>query len=194
MLSCAVGIFLLLEVAHADHQPRDAVGLVHRQDAVGELDGLVDVAIGQRGDEGAVEQFVVLRIGAQRRAIERRGGSGVALDAGMARGQIAAGRRQRFQIGLARELRGVVARYVRASAPKPQPGAASAARVTAAIVQRLKRVESITVRLAPGCMAGSLRSVSNANPSGGIKVSDNAAFGAQPQGYGVGESIGRLGP
>ena len=104
------GIFLLLEVAHADHQPRDAVGLVHRQDAVGELDGLVNVAIRQRGDEGAVEQFVVLRVGAQRRAIERRSRSGVAFHAGVARGEIAAGRGQRFQIGLARELRRVIAR------------------------------------------------------------------------------------
>ena len=105
-------IFLLLEVAHADHETRDAVGLVDRQDAIGELDRLVDVAIGERGDEGAVEQFVVLRIGAQRRAIERRGRSRVALDAGVARGEIAAGRRQRLQIGLARELRGVVGRVV----------------------------------------------------------------------------------
>jgi hypothetical protein len=29
-----------------------------------------------------------------------------------------------------------------------------------------------------------LRIVSNANPSGGIKTSDNAAFGVEPQGYG----------
>jgi hypothetical protein len=30
-----------------------------------------------------------------------------------------------------------------------------------------------------------LRAVSNANPTGGIKASDNAAFGFQPQGYAV---------
>jgi hypothetical protein len=30
-----------------------------------------------------------------------------------------------------------------------------------------------------------LRSFSNANPAGGIKPADNAAFGVQPQGYGV---------
>ena len=101
-------VFLLLEVADADHEAGDAVGLVQRQDAVGELDGLVDVAIRQRGDEGAVEQLVVLRIGAQRRTIERRSRIGVAFDAGMARGQIAAGRGQPFQVGLARELRRIV--------------------------------------------------------------------------------------
>ena len=155
------GVFLLLEVAHADHEAGHAVGLVERQDAVGELDGLVDVAIGERGDEGAIEQLVVLRIGAQRRAIERRSRIGVAFDAGMARGQIAAGRGQRLSgrpcSGIAPSCR----RYARASAPKPQPGTASAAKVSAAIVQRLKRMESITVRLAPGIS----RIVSNANPT-----------------------------
>jgi hypothetical protein len=30
-----------------------------------------------------------------------------------------------------------------------------------------------------------LRSISNASPTGGIKPADNAAFGVQPQGYGV---------
>jgi hypothetical protein len=53
-------------------------------------------------------------------------------------------------------------------------------------------MEIITVRLAPGF----LRIISNANPSGGIKASENAAFGVQPQGYDretSGESIGRIG-
>jgi hypothetical protein len=30
-----------------------------------------------------------------------------------------------------------------------------------------------------------LRSISNANPTGGIKACDNAAFGPEPQGYGI---------
>ncbi len=174
-------IFLLLEVAHADHQPRDAVRLVHRQDAIGELDGLVDVAIGQRGDEGAVQQFVVLRIGAQRGAIERRRRSRVALDAGVARGQIAAGRRQRFQIGLTGELRGVVAgvfgRLGQNRSRRGQCGESNCGEGPT-----IHTSGKHHVRLAPGCMAGSLRSVSNANPSGGISGSDNAAFGPQPQG------------
>jgi hypothetical protein len=54
-------------------------------------------------------------------------------------------------------------------------------KANAAIVQRLKRMENITVR--PSSRI--LRIVSNANPTGGIKASDNAAFGVQPQGYGV---------
>ena len=140
-------IFLLLEVAHADHQPRDAVRLVHRQDAIGKLDRFIDVAIGQRGDEGAVQQFVVLRIGAQRGAIECRGGSGVALDAGVARGQIAAGRRQRIS---GRTLLGNCAALSPVCSgvwAKTAAGAASAARVIAAKVQRFIRVESITFAL-----------------------------------------------
>jgi hypothetical protein len=45
--------------------------------------------------------------------------------------------------------------------------------------------------LAPGFTAGfhgkiqDLRIVSDTNPTGGIKTADNAAFGVQPQGYGV---------
>jgi hypothetical protein len=50
-------------------------------------------------------------------------------------------------------------------------------------------MENITVRLAPGFDG----IVSNANPSGGIKAGNNAAFGVQPQGYGVANrSAGRV--
>jgi hypothetical protein len=41
-------------------------------------------------------------------------------------------------------------------------------------------MENIRVCLAPGIS----RIVSDANPAGGIKASDNAAFGVEPQGYG----------
>ncbi len=91
-------VFLQLQVAHADHEARDAIGFVDAQDPVGELDGLVDVAVGQRRNEGAVQKFVVLGIDAQRRAVERRGRGRVPLHAGMTRRQIAAGHRQRFQV------------------------------------------------------------------------------------------------
>jgi hypothetical protein len=44
-------------------------------------------------------------------------------------------------------------------------------------------MESITVRLAPGGYGFKiLRSITNANPSGGIPARDNAAFGLHPQG------------
>src|ERR1700675_3210278 len=57
------------------------------------------------------------------------------------------------------------------------------------MAQRLKRMEIITVALSSRDLrqvgyGRILRSFSNANPSGGIKPADNAAFGAQPQGYG----------
>ena len=101
-------VFLQFQVAHADHQARDAIGFVDRQDAVGELDGLVDIAVGERRNEGAVQKFVVLRIDAKRRTIEGRGRGRVALHAGMTRGQIAAGHGQRFQVVRARKLRRIV--------------------------------------------------------------------------------------
>jgi hypothetical protein len=53
------------------------------------------------------------------------------------------------------------------------------------MVKRMKRVECITDRLAPGFQGSKLRSISDANPTGGIKACDNAAFGLEPQGYGM---------
>ena len=101
-------IFLRLQVAHADDEAGDTVGFVQGQDAVGELDRLIDVAVGERGDEGAIQKLVVLRIGAKRRTIKCRGGSRVPLNAGMARRQIAARGGEPLQVGLARELRRIV--------------------------------------------------------------------------------------
>jgi len=40
-----VAYFFCFRIAHADHQPGDAIGFVDRQDTVGELDGLVDIPI-----------------------------------------------------------------------------------------------------------------------------------------------------
>ena len=87
------GILLLLDRAHAEHEPGDAIGLVDLQNAVGELDRLLDLAVGEHRQEGAAEQLAVARIAAQRGAVIGRGGGGIALAAGMAGGEIAAGRR-----------------------------------------------------------------------------------------------------
>jgi hypothetical protein len=57
----------------------------------------------------------------------------------------------------------------------------STVKATIRPLRRLKRLENISVCLAPGIS----RIVSDANPAGGIKASDNAAFGVEPQGYGV---------
>src|SRR5262249_61657867 len=93
-------ILLLLDRTHSEHQSRDAVGLVDLQDAFGEPDRFVDLAGGQHGEEGAAEQLVVARVGAQRGAVIRGGGGGITLAAGMAGGEIAA------RGGRAREGRG----------------------------------------------------------------------------------------
>ncbi len=134
-------VFLLLEVAHAHHQPRDAVGLVDGQDAVGELDRFVDVAIGERGDEGAVEQFVVLRIGAQRRAVERR--SRQPRRARRWRGARRDSCRtvvRRLQIGLGRETAPALSAGWSGVCARTAAGAASATQnVSAATATRLKR-------------------------------------------------------
>ena len=105
-------VFLQLQIVNADHQPGNAIGFVDGQNPLGEPDGLVDVAVRQRGDEGAVQQLVVLRIDAKRRAVERRSSSGIPFHAGMPCRQIAAGHRQRFQIMDGRELRRVVGRVI----------------------------------------------------------------------------------
>ncbi len=42
------GIFLQFQVMHAEDQPGDAVGFVDSQDPLGELDGLVNIAISDR--------------------------------------------------------------------------------------------------------------------------------------------------
>jgi hypothetical protein len=48
--------------------------------------------------------------------------------------------------------------------------------------------------LAPGFYGKILRIVSTANPTGSIKPTDNAAFGVQPQGYGVANRLAGKGP
>ncbi len=88
-----VRILLVLDRAHAEHEPRDAVGLVDLDHALGKLDRLVDLAVGQHRQEGAAEKLVVARIAAQRRAVVARGRRGVALSAGMTGGEVAAGGR-----------------------------------------------------------------------------------------------------
>jgi hypothetical protein len=91
---------LLLDRTHAKDQPRDAVGAVDLQDAFGEPNRFVDLAVGQHGEEGAAEQLVVAGVAAQRGAVIGSGGGGVALATGVAGGEIAAGG------GGTREVRG----------------------------------------------------------------------------------------
>ena len=48
-------ILLLLDRAHAEREPRDAVGLVVLDNPLRELDGFLDFAACQQREEGAVE-------------------------------------------------------------------------------------------------------------------------------------------
>ncbi len=86
------GIVLLLERANADDQMGDAVGVVDLQKPVSKLAGLIDVAAGEHGEKGAAEQIGIFRIGLQHVEVIGGGGGGIALGAGMAGGQIVAGR------------------------------------------------------------------------------------------------------
>ena len=87
------GVLLLLDGAHAQNQPCDAVGLVVLQDAVGKPDQFVDLAAGEHGQERAGQKLIVARIGPQRRSVIGGGGPGIALDPGVTRSQIVAGDR-----------------------------------------------------------------------------------------------------
>ena len=175
------GIFLQLDVLDADHKARHAIGLVDRENPVGELDRLVDIAFGDRGDEGAIQKLVVLRIGAQRRTVKGRRRGCVALHAGMAGGEIAARRGQRFQIPVAWKLRRIVGGVVgglgqdRARHCQHREGEGGNG---PAIATNGKHHGSLL-------LLGMTGVVSNANPTGGIKAGDNAAFGVQPQGFGA---------
>ena len=65
--------------------------LIELQQPFGELAGLIDVAVGEHGEKGAAEQIGIVRIGLEHVEVIGRRGAGVALGAGMARGQIIAG-------------------------------------------------------------------------------------------------------
>ena len=149
-------VVLLLQRAHADHEARDAVGLVGLQDLFRELHRLVDVAVGERGDERAVEQLGVLRILTQRGAIERGGGAGVALGVRMARGQIVAGHRRALAAVDRGELHHAGADRLGLlllpgllrSCASAVPGRVSA---MASEAQRAARQERNDITICPGC-------------------------------------------
>ncbi len=83
-------VVLLLQFSDPDHQTRDAVGVVDREQPLAELARLVDIAIGEHGEESAAEQIGIFRIELQHVEVIGRGGPGIALGAGMARRQVTA--------------------------------------------------------------------------------------------------------
>src|SRR5262249_16558064 len=89
-LSARDRILLLLDRAHAENEPRDAVVLVDLQNALGKLHPLLNFAIGKYRQESAAEQLVVARVAAQRSAVIGRRRRGIALAARVRGGEIAA--------------------------------------------------------------------------------------------------------
>ena len=55
-------ILLLLERADAEHKPRDPIAAIDLHQTVGEAAGLLDIAFGEHGQEGAAEQFRIARV------------------------------------------------------------------------------------------------------------------------------------
>ena len=131
-------ILLLLDRTHPEDEPRDAIVLVDLQNALGEPDRLVDLAIGQHRQEGAVEQLVVAGIAAQRGAVIGRGRGGVALTTGVPGGEIAARRRGPRKAIARLRLR------LRASGEHSRPSYSECA--SAATAARRKAGEEITAR------------------------------------------------
>src|SRR5262249_16134922 len=86
-------ILLLLDRAYPEDEPRDAIVLVDLQNALGELDPFVNLAIDEYRQEGPAEQFVVTGITAQRGAVIGRRRRDVALTTRVPSGEVAARRR-----------------------------------------------------------------------------------------------------
>ena len=111
----AAAILLLLDRPNAQHEAGHAVALVDLQQPIREPHRLVDLAVLEHRHEGAAEQFRIARIAAQRHAVVDRRRGGVAGDAGMARGQIAARNRNARERG--RRLRPLAGLSLRAGLP-----------------------------------------------------------------------------
>ena len=88
------GVLLALEAADTENQPRDAVVLVGLNYAFGKFHRLVNFAIHEERQEGAVEQFAVVRITLESRPVIGSRGPGVALLAGVTGGEVTARRRR----------------------------------------------------------------------------------------------------
>src|SRR4029450_11634700 len=81
-------ILLLLDRAHPEDKPCDAIVFVDLQNAFSELDALLDFAIGKHRQEGAAKQLVVARVTAQGGAVIGRRSGGITLSASVAGGGV----------------------------------------------------------------------------------------------------------
>src|SRR5262249_45674718 len=81
-------VLLLLDRAHAEHEPRDAIGLVVLQYAVGKPRRFLDIAVGKDGKEGTGQKLGIAWIRSQRRTVIGRRITAFPLVIGMAGGKI----------------------------------------------------------------------------------------------------------
>ena len=105
-------ILLELDAVDAEHQLGDAIVLVGRGNTLGIFHGFRNIAADDERQEGAVEQFAVLRISAERRPVIGRFDCRIALPAGMAGGQITARGGQPGKFLGVRHLRGKLDRHI----------------------------------------------------------------------------------
>ena len=99
-------VVFLLQLADADHEMRDAIGMIARKHPLGELARILDIAVGKHREEGAAQQIGIVRVEFEHIEVIVRRGAGVALGAGMPRSQITARGILRQQVLLRRRLAG----------------------------------------------------------------------------------------
>ena len=99
------GVLLAFEAADTENQPRNTVVLVGLHDALCEFHGFVDFAIHKKRQEGAIEQFAVVRIALESRPVIGSRGAGVALLTSVTGGKVTARRRRVGQFQGAQWLR-----------------------------------------------------------------------------------------
>ena len=81
-----------LQRLHAEHEMGEPVGRLLREQPVGQSEGIEHVAVGQRRDEGALDELRVARVETQRLAREGGGGRRVVIGTGDDGGEVIAGR------------------------------------------------------------------------------------------------------
>ena len=84
------GVLLALERTYAEDQLGNTIILVGLRHAFGEFYSLVNVAIDQKRQKGAVEQLAIVRVALECRPIIGGCGGGIALLASVTRGQVTA--------------------------------------------------------------------------------------------------------
>ncbi len=82
----------LLEIADAEHQVGNAIGVIDREQPLAKLAGIVDVAVAEHRQESAAQQIRIARIELEHVHVIGGFRSGIALFSGVPGGEIAAER------------------------------------------------------------------------------------------------------